>query len=67
MAKKKRDRLTTVRLQGLQFVGGNGRHITGVPARSLTLAEVGRLSTKQVDACIGSGLYVLNIDEEGDK
>ena len=45
---------------GLVYVGQHGDHINGIPARSLTPAEVELLTAEQVDACLKSKLYEVN-------
>lgn len=48
----------TTQKSELKYIGdGNGGHLTGIPARDLTADEVMALTTKEYDACIGSGLY----------
>jgi hypothetical protein len=48
---------------GLTYVGTDGAHIGGIPAHSLSPAEVALLSAEQVDACLKSHLYeVMNYE-----
>ena len=42
---------------GLRYIGKDGAHISGIPAKSLNPAEVALLSAAQVDACLKSSLY----------
>ena len=50
--------------KSLLFVGQKGEHITGYPARDLSAAEVGRLTTKEIDRLIGTGLYQWSKGDE---
>ncbi len=50
----------TARRKGLVFVGTEGRHITGIPARDLLPNHVGQLTIIQIEAALNSGLYELN-------
>lgn len=45
---------------GLRYIGANGDHISGIPARDLTPSEVANLSDEQVTACLESKLYEVN-------
>lgn len=45
---------------GLRYVGANGDHISGIPARDLPPAEAVLLSEEQVAACLNSKLYEVN-------
>lgn len=63
MSKKAVDPVTAVDaiVLGLAYTGQDGAHISGIPARSLTPAEVALLSPEQVEACLKSKLYeVIN-------
>jgi len=58
-ATKARTRYEQVRETGLTFVGQNGQHITGVPARNLEPNECSKFSAKTIDRMIESGLYTI--------
>ncbi|MBK8990160.1 MAG: hypothetical protein IPM39_29535 [Chloroflexi bacterium] len=45
---------------GLVYIGQNGAHISGLPARDLSPDEVALLSPEQVDVCLKSNLYEVN-------
>lgn len=45
---------------GLVYIGKNGDHLTGIPARHVAPEEVAALLTGvQVSQCIASGLYKI--------
>lgn len=45
---------------GLKYIGRDGGHLTGIPARDLSVADVATLSEAQVDACLKSKLYEVD-------
>lgn len=45
---------------GLVYIGANGDHLTGIPARDLSPDDVAALlDSRQVNQCIASGLYKI--------
>lgn len=42
---------------GYRYVGREGQHLSGIPARDLTPEEAAALSDQDRQRCLGSGLY----------
>lgn len=40
-----------------QFIGQDGQHLSGIPARDLSAEEVSALSDQARKKCLASGLY----------
>ena len=57
---KAKERKEQARRRGLRYVGDGGQHLTGVPAQDLSPEDVGRLTTKQIEAVLArTDLYHL--------
>lgn len=53
-------RTKKARERGLRYVGDGNAHLTGVPARDLTPADIGQLTPKQLAAALANtDLYHL--------
>lgn len=44
---------------GLHYVGKNGGHLTGIPARDLSPEDTLALTKTQIEECLDSGLYKI--------
>lgn len=49
---------------GLHYVGQNGGHLTGIPARDLSPQDVQALTKTQIEDCLDSGLYKIAHNKE---
>lgn len=61
MAKK---RATKKKSSALRYIGDGASYLNGIPMRHLTSAEVALLTTKQLEHCLGSGLYEVATDDQ---